>query len=101
RLDWQMWFAGHRDSAGGDAWFISLVNALLRENPAVTGLLARDPFRGRPPRYVRALLYHYWFAPLSSKAYWERELLGEYLRPVSKDDAELRAFLRRRGSLTE
>ena len=98
RLDWQMWFAGFAESAH-DAWFLKLVYELLRENPAVTGLLANDPFRGHPPRYVRALRYRYWFAPRSSPAFWQRELVGEYLRPLSKDDAELAQFLRRRGWL--
>lgn len=98
RLDWQMWFAGFPEQAR-DAWFLKLVYELLRENPAVTGLLAHDPFRGHPPRYVRALRYRYWFAPRASRAYWEREVTGEYLRPLSKDDAELTAFLRRRGWL--
>jgi hypothetical protein len=98
RLDWQMWFAGFPEQAQ-DAWFLKLVYELLRENPAVTALLAHDPFRGRPPRFVRALRYRYWFAPRASRAYWERELTGEYLRPLSKDDAELVAFLRRRGWL--
>ncbi|HVW24108.1 MAG TPA: lipase maturation factor family protein [Polyangiaceae bacterium] len=98
RLDWQMWFAGFPEQAQ-DAWFLKLVYELLRENSAVTALLAHDPFRGRPPRFVRALRYRYWFAPRSSPAYWERELVGEYLRPISKDDAELVAFLKRRGWL--
>jgi hypothetical protein len=98
RLDWQMWFAGFAEQAQ-DAWFLKLVYELLRENPAVTALLAHDPFRGHPPRYVRALRYRYSFAPRASRAYWDRELTGEYLRPLSKDDAELTAFLRRRGWL--
>ena len=95
RLDWQMWFAAFPETAQ-DPWFFKFVYELLRDNPVVAGLLANDPFRGHPPRYVRALRYRYWFAPRSSPAYWERELTGEYLRPVSKDDAELVEFLRRR-----
>jgi hypothetical protein len=100
RLDWQMWFAGFAESAH-DAWFLKLVYELLRENPAVTSLLARDPFRGHPPRYVRALRYRYWFAPRAAPEFWERELVGEYLRPVSKNDAELMEFLQRRGWLSD
>jgi hypothetical protein len=95
RLDWQMWFAGLSD-AGHEPWIVKLVYDLLTDNPAVATLLAKDPFRGNPPRYVRALLYRYRFAPRAAKAYWERELIGEYLRPLSRDDAELVAFLRRR-----
>jgi hypothetical protein len=100
RLDWQMWFAGFAESAH-DAWFLKLVYELLRENPAVTGLLAKDPFRGHAPRYVRGLRYRYRFAPRASAAFWERELVGEYLRPLSRDDAELTEFLRRRNWLSD
>jgi hypothetical protein len=98
RLDWQMWFAGHADSAH-DGWFFRLVYDLLRENHAVTALLAKDPFAGRPPRYVRALLYRYQFAHGRPGFWWTREVLGEYLRPVSVDDPELITLLRRRGLL--
>jgi hypothetical protein len=99
RLDWQMWFAGLSD-ASREPWIVKLVYELLRENHTVTALLAKDPFRDRPPRYVRALLYRYRFAPRTAAAFWERDLLGEYLRPLSKDDAELLTFLRRRGWLS-
>lgn len=95
RLDWQMWFAGHADEAH-DGWFFRLVYDLLRENQVVTALLAKDPFVGRPPRYVRALLYHYRFAHGQPGVWWNRELLGEYLRPVAVDDPALLEVLRRR-----
>ena len=102
RLDWQMWFAGLSDAAR-EPWIIKLVYELLTGNRTVSALLAKDPFRERPPRYVRALLYRYRFARRTTAApvFWERELLGEYLRPLSKDDAELLSFLRRRGWLSE
>jgi hypothetical protein len=99
RLDWQMWFAGHRQRAG-DTWFFKFVIELLRGNRTVTGLLSHDPFRvssgAAPPRYIRALLYRYRFLPPGSKAVWSRDLLGEYLRPVSLDDADVQAFLSER-----
>jgi hypothetical protein len=91
-----MWFAGHADEAR-DGWFFRLVYDLLRENRAVTALLKRDPFEGRPPHYVRALLYHYRFAHGQPGVWWNRELLGEYLRPVAVDDPALLRVLRRRG----
>jgi hypothetical protein len=95
RLDWQMWFAGLSDFRR-QPWILKLAYELLRENPAVTSLLATDPFAGHPPRYVRALLYRYRFSPRPGQAWWERELIGEYLRPLSLDDPELHAFLARR-----
>lgn len=96
RLDWQMWFLGHRDTAR-DAWFFKFVYELLHGNPHVTALLADDPFRGSRPRYVRALLYRYTFAADLRQGYWNREILGEYLRPLSADDAALASFVRSRG----
>jgi hypothetical protein len=95
RLDWQMWFAGHRQRAG-DAWFFKLIIELLRGNRDVTALLSRDPFADGRPRYVRALLYHYRFVHPGQAGYWTRELIGEYLRPISLDDADVRAFLEAR-----
>ena len=95
RLDWQMWFAG-LSSYRRQPWIVKLVFELLRENPAVTALLARDPFAGSPPRYVRALLYRYRFTSDRRSGWWQRELLGEYLRPMSLDDPDLREFLERR-----
>ena len=59
-------------------------------------LLARDPFEGRPPRYVRGVLYRYRFTDPPTRhatgAWWIRERLGDYSpalslgRPVVKPD---------------
>ena len=58
-------------------------------------LLARDPFGDRPPRYVRAELYEYHFAPRPdpSGASWRRTRVGEYLRPFALNDPELHEIL--------
>ena len=81
RLDWQMWFA----ALGGyeeNVWFQQFCARLLEGSPDVLGLLASDPFGGRPPRYIRAELYRYHFAEMSRHradgAWWTRERLGEY-----------------------
>jgi hypothetical protein len=100
RLDWQMWFAG-LGSPAREPWIVKLVYELLRENPAVTSLLARDPFVGHPPRYVRAVLYRYRFTDSLADGWWRREPLGEYLRPLSLDDQALRDFLERRHWLVD
>jgi hypothetical protein len=86
RLDWQMWFAalGRYES---EAWFHSFCVRLLDGSPAVRQLLARDPFAGRSPRYVRGKLYRYRMADLSTRrrdgVWWTREDLGEYSPPLS------------------
>jgi len=81
RLDWQMWFAalGRYEE---NPWFQNFCLRLLQGAPEVQHLLARDPFNGRAPRYVRAVLYQYHFAEISKRraegVWWTRERLGDY-----------------------
>ena len=75
RLDWQMWFAAlgtyHRNP-----WLTSFMGRLLEASPPVLELLAPDPFEGRAPQYVRALVYDYRFTdpgtPEGEHAWWTR-----------------------------
>jgi hypothetical protein len=87
RLDWQMWFAALRGDYLAEPWFISLVERLFTNQPAVTRLLAHNPFPDQPPRFIRARLFDYKFtspAELSqSGTWWRREPRGYYLPPVS------------------
>jgi hypothetical protein len=72
RLDWQMWFAALR---GYDRapWFRAFAAALLQGRVPVIDLLARDPFDGDPPAYLRARLVDYRFAPSTGDgAWWNR-----------------------------
>ena len=91
RLDWQMWFAA-LSAANDEPWFASLVYRLLSNSQPVLDLLATNPFPGRPPRYVRALLYDYRFADPATRAatgqWWVRKLSGLYFPVVSLDDFE-------------
>ncbi len=96
RLDWQMWFASFRDYEH-EPWIVHLADALLRGEPSVRALFARDPFPDAPPRYVRASLYRYWMTDPGEPGWWRRERVADYLRPLSKDDPALRAFLARHG----
>jgi predicted DCC family thiol-disulfide oxidoreductase YuxK len=93
RLDWQMWFAA-LGNYRRNPWFVSLLERLLRNQPEVTRLLARNPFPNEPPRYVRARLYEYRFADTSEHrstgAWWKREERGEYLPTVSLENFERR-----------
>lgn len=85
RLDWQMWFAA-LTTAQGNWWFESLLQKLLQGSPDVLALLAFDPFRGHPPKYVRAQLYEYRFADPATHAstgeWWLRETSGVYFPQV-------------------
>ena len=88
RLDWMMWFAALSPSFAAD-WFRPLVNRLLRNDAATLRLLRHNPFPDAPPRCVRARLYEYrfttWRELRRDGAWWHRELVGEYLPPVSLD----------------
>jgi len=81
RLDWQMWFAalGQYDR---EPWFQSFCRRLLEGSPSVLRLLARDPFQGKPPRFVRGVLYQYHFSDAAAGraegVWWTRERLGLY-----------------------
>lgn len=86
RLDWQMWFAalGRPEQ---NPWMSALCEDLLTNNPAVTGLLAHNPFPDAPPRYLRAVRYEYRFTTREERRAtgntWERMPLDYYIAPVS------------------
>ncbi len=83
RLDWQAWFLPFYEP-GGESWVTALMAKLLAADRATLGLFAADPFDGRRPRFVRAMLYRYRFTrPGESRDWWVREPVGEYLPPVA------------------
>jgi hypothetical protein len=89
RVDWLMWFAAM--SAPDDhPWFTSLLTRLLEGDSAVLGLLATNPFPGKPPAYVRASYYGYRFTTpderRTSGQWWKREPIGLYYPPVRLTD---------------
>jgi predicted DCC family thiol-disulfide oxidoreductase YuxK len=86
RLDWQMWFAALGDYRASP-WFSHLILQLLKGSPPVLALLAQNPFPRSPPRYLRALIYDYYFTNWSERRsegeWWHRRLMGSYLPTVS------------------
>ena len=86
RLDWQMWFAALGDYQH-NLWFQNFCVRLLQGSPEVLGLLEKNPFPDKPPRYIRAELYDYHFTNFAERratgTWWKRELIGEYLPPFS------------------
>ncbi len=81
RLDWQMWFAALGYFAN-NLWFKSLLTRLLEGSPPVLALLGKNPFPGGPPKYIRAVLYHYRFTTVAERAatgaWWKGERRGFY-----------------------
>jgi hypothetical protein len=95
RLDWLMWFlpfsVGVSERGvhlrGYELWFMRFIRKLLENDSATLRLLRTNPFHAAPPQFVRALFYHYRYtSPIEKKAtgaWWERQLIGVYLPPIS------------------
>jgi hypothetical protein len=86
RFDWNLWFASLGDWQQND--FVTLTEErLLVNSPAVLSLFKDNPFPGSPPRYVRAVLWQYWFTSIDEKRstgnWWRREYLGLYAPEIA------------------
>jgi hypothetical protein len=84
RLDWQMWFAALGDLRDSP-WFLRMVHQILQGEESVTGLFAKDPFEGKKPRYMRAVIYDYKFSKpgdLSSRGLWWKQGMAEPFMPM-------------------
>ena len=90
RLDWLMWFASISPSYALP-WLIPLCHGLLTNEPSIVRLLRTNPFPDTPPALIRATLYRYRFSTArelrSQRVWWQRERIGEYLAPLSVDEA--------------
>jgi hypothetical protein len=86
RLDWQMWFAA-LGSYQRNPWLLAFMQRLLEGAPPVRALLATDPFEGRTPLHVRALVYEYRFSKPGEPAWWTRNGPRLYAPVVSSQRA--------------
>ncbi|HEX5234771.1 MAG TPA: lipase maturation factor family protein [Silvibacterium sp.] len=81
RFDWNLWFASLGDWQQNNI-VPRTEEALLTNSPDVLHLFAGNPFRAAPPKFVRAVLWQYWFTTMKQKRetgnWWRRELLGLY-----------------------
>ncbi|XP_059087112.1 lipase maturation factor 2-like [Tigriopus californicus] len=103
RLDWQLWFAA-LGSYQQNPWFISLVYRILQNEHDVLNLMDKElnPFPDRPPKFVRAQLYHYHFTQsIRDRHFWSRDLKHEYLPPISLDSQEIIQYLKSINVLDE
>jgi hypothetical protein len=81
RFEWNLWFASlgvWRDNM----FVVSTEERLLANNPDVLTLFADNPFANAAPKFVRAVMWQYWFTSLAEKKatgmWWRREDLGLY-----------------------
>ncbi len=97
-LDWQMWFAS-MSTAQEYPWTYNLVWKLLHNDPSTVSLFAENPFPNKPPRYIRATLYRYRFAPPGNSRglIWIRERIGDWMPVLSVNDAQLVKYLKYQG----
>ncbi|PYV18926.1 MAG: membrane protein [Acidobacteria bacterium] len=101
RLAWQIWFAA-MSTPDNYPWTLHLVWKLLHNDAPALRLLQSNPFPDAPPRFVRAQLYSYRFAPPGEPggAWWRRERLGPWLPPLETADPGLRRMLEAYGWLS-
>jgi hypothetical protein len=81
RFDWNLWFASLGSWRDDD--LVPLTEERLLVNDAdVLALFKSNPFPQSPPRYVRAVLWQYWFTSIDEKRrtgdWWRRTRMGLY-----------------------
>lgn len=87
RFEWNLWFASLGRIENNP--FVHNTQVRLLENePAVLQLFRSNPFAGRPPVAVRAVLWQYWFTTPEERrktgAWWKRQYLGLYSYELSR-----------------
>lgn len=88
RLDWLMWFAA-MGSYHHHPWTIHLVKKMLMNEKCVLDLLKKNPFKEKPPLYIRGELYVYNFTSWGAKSWWQRKRVGVFIPALSLDDERL------------
>jgi hypothetical protein len=86
RFDWNLWFASLGDWRQNE--IVPLTEErLLSNDPDVLSLFRNNPFAQSPPRFVRAVLWQYWFTTMDEKRntgkWWRRQLLGLYAPEIA------------------
>ncbi len=88
RFDWNLWFASLGDWRQNQ--IVPLTEEhLLANDASVLHLFRGNAFPNSPPRYVRAMLWQYWFTSMDQKRrtgnWWRRNLLGQYAPTLTYD----------------
>ena len=81
RFEWNLWFASLGDWQQNN--FVALTEERLLENDSdVLALFRGNPFGQAPPKYIKAVLWRYWFTSMAEKQrtgnWWRRDLIGLY-----------------------
>jgi hypothetical protein len=88
RFDWNLWFASLTDVQQAEIVPFT-EERLLEGDPDVLSLFRANPFPNAPPRYIKAVLWQYWFTTLDEKRdtgnWWHRQLLGLYAPILTRE----------------
>jgi hypothetical protein len=81
RFDWNLWFASLGEWLQNP--MVPRTEELLLDNdPDVLSLFRANPFPAAPPKYLRAVLWQYWFSTPEEKReqgiWWTRKFIGTY-----------------------
>jgi hypothetical protein len=87
RFDWNLWFASLGDWRHSE--IVPMTEERLLENSKdVLSLFKGNPFGRSAPRYMRAVLWQYWFTSMEEKRrtgnWWRRQLLGLYAPEITR-----------------
>jgi len=92
RFEWNLWFAS-LSQWRRDRWVLNAAAKLLEGSPQVLALFKDDPFKGKPPRYLKIVRWQYWFTSPADKrktgAWWIRELRGNYAPELELRDGHI------------
>lgn len=87
RFDWNLWFASLGDWRQNEMVVLA-EERLLSNDDDVLNLFRGNPFPQSPPRYVRAVLWQYWFTSMEEKRrtgdWWRRQMLGLYAPTITR-----------------
>jgi hypothetical protein len=87
RFDWNLWFASLGDWRQNQIVLLT-EERLLNNEVDVLHLFRGNPFPQAPPRYVRAVLWQYWFTSMDEKRrtgdWWRRQMLGLYAPAITR-----------------
>jgi len=102
RFDWNLWFASLTDFQNAE--IVPLTEErLLDGDQDVLYLFKGNPFPNAPPKYIRAVLWQYWFTTLDEKHlngdWWRRSFLGLYAPVLTRDPSGKYAVVQWPGPL--
>jgi lipase maturation factor 1 len=88
RFEWNLWFASLGNWEQNQ--IVPFTEArLLVQDVDVLNLFRGNPFPQSPPRYVRAVLWQYWFTSMEEKHrtgnWWRRSFMGQYAPTLSRN----------------